>query len=667
MICLERIEVKGVSSLGPFSGSLNLAPGLQVISAPNSYGKSLAATVVVWCLGAEPMLGQSDDPGCFPLAVRDEINLGGTKARVLSSECSVEILHSDGRRLRVCREIRGNVSVARVEETAVEGEVRRSKLNARRETMKDEYGGLQRFLVEWIGWPREPVSTFGGRPAEVYVENLMPLFFIEQHDGWTDLQARQVTRYGQQQIAQVALEYLLGATDAVRARVAAQMAAARDLALRERARGLAERVQTLFQRRGWNVEWSGNGSVQQILARWSGVTLRDALSRGADVDLGEDRKRLTELADRQRRALTTDPVDAANAGVPIGASQRVIELKERRHKINADLSSLQVQRKDADELRASLEHRMQTARDVLRLKQTGIGRFDVIECPTCHRDVEPESFALDQQSESVVQAHIEALKKDREFVKKNIESLDARLRAATSEVMQHEEELRQAERTLGAVNAATSTTREQLVQAAANLATTERLLDRLGETVEELTVLEREVDEWTREATGSLEADGSESDLNWRVEAFRSALQTYLVGLGHSAVGSREGEEVSLGEDYMPYVGQRRLRSLGSASDRPRMVAAYTMALAAASRTVKGLHPGVVVLDEPLQQNPDESHRSLFSDCLKKEALAQADDFQAVIFTSLREAEVRDLRAHGTAVVSCGGERFLELEEPGVK
>ena len=130
MIRLERIEIRGVSSLGAFGRALDLTPGLQVISAPNSYGKSLTATAIVWCFGAEPMLGPSDDPGCFPLAVREEIEFGDAKARVISSECSVQVVHSDGRRLRVTRAIRGNVRVVHVEERGDGGEVRTSKLNA---------------------------------------------------------------------------------------------------------------------------------------------------------------------------------------------------------------------------------------------------------------------------------------------------------------------------------------------------------------------------------------------------------------------------------------------------------------------------------------------------------------------------------------------------------
>ena len=372
MIKLERIEVKGVSDAGPFSGSLPLSPGLQVISAHNSYGKSLAATTIVWCWGAEPLLGQDNDPACFPLAAREEIEFEGRKAKVIASECSVKLAHSDGRRLRLSRDIRGDVKMVRVEETSPNGTIRRSKLVARFRSMQDEHGGLQRFLVEWIGWPRMQVSTFKGTLAEVYLENLVPLFYIEQQDGWTDLQARQVTRYAQQQIAQISVEYLLGAADAVESRVTRLRALFRDTALREKAHAISERVQALFTRHGWAVDWSGNGAVKDVLTRWSAVTLKQALLRDADVDLARERVRLTELTERQRNTLTTGPFDAANVSAPTEASQKVIDLKERRHQLNDELRNLRVQYGQADALVSSLEHRIQAASDVLRLKASGV-------------------------------------------------------------------------------------------------------------------------------------------------------------------------------------------------------------------------------------------------------------------------------------------------------
>ena len=201
-------------------------------------------------------------------------------------------------------------------------------------------------------------------------------------------------------------------------------------------------------------------------------------------------------------------------------------------------------------------------------------RFDTVECPTCHRDLVPESFSLSQQSQHSVEAHIESLKRDRQLISKNVQSLAARLGASQAEILNRDEELRHAERTLEAVNAAIGTIREQLVQAAANLATTERSMERVTQTVHELTALQEEVDAWRKEALESQRVGPGASDLDQRVGVFTGALRTYLLALGHSAVRPANVEGVRLDEDYVPQMETRRLRSLGSASDKPRVIAA---------------------------------------------------------------------------------------------
>src|SRR5690242_2105801 len=93
VIRVAAISVEGESDIGPFSGTMLFTPGLQVISAQNAYGKSLAAKAFAWCLGLEAMFGVADnDAGFFPLAVREEVELTGhPAARVLASRCSVTI------------------------------------------------------------------------------------------------------------------------------------------------------------------------------------------------------------------------------------------------------------------------------------------------------------------------------------------------------------------------------------------------------------------------------------------------------------------------------------------------------------------------------------------------------------------------------------------------
>jgi hypothetical protein len=662
VIHLTAIEVYGTSDAGRFAGALKLSLGLQVVSARNSYGKSLAMTALAWCLGIEPIFGIPDnDPSCFPEAVREELELlGHPSARVFSSECSISLAHEDGRSLRLIRAIKGDSSTVRIEEQASGGKIKKSKLIARRQTMQDEHGGLQRFLFEWLGWPREEVTTFRGPLAEIYLENLAPCFYIDQDEGWTNLQALQIGRYGQQQIAEIAVEYLLGATDAIKARVMRQLAAQKSFVLRETARTVAERISMTCLRHGWQVAWSGHGSIGDIMARWSSRTLSEALKQDAEVDLTARRITLNERVELLRRALTEGPIDSSNISAPSEASQRVVELKRRRHSLNNELHTLRTQCEHARELVVSLEHRIHSAQDLLRFKTTGVGRLDHMECPTCHRDLDPATFALSEQSEESISSHIEALKRDRELMSKNVQSLEANLVSASGKLQDLDTEFRDAERALITVTRAIGTIREQIAQIAAELTAAEREIDRILEISNEIDDLQTTVNRWLREARSVTQGETIAPDLQRRRDEFVNNLRQYLTALGHSAVRSGNEALVTLDEQYIPYLGTRRLRSLGSASDQSRLVAAYSLALSAASKNIGGLHPGLVILDEPLQQNPDAPHRELFLTFLSQQ-LAREAKFQTVIFTWLPDADIARLQEQGTKVITPDGDHFLQL------
>jgi hypothetical protein len=99
MIRIEEIKICGQSDAGAFEGSFAFKEGLQIVSANNRFGKSLAVTSIAWCLGLEPMYGlQDNDPARFPTAVRDVIDLDGTFNVPVRSSCS--ILSGHGKRAK---------------------------------------------------------------------------------------------------------------------------------------------------------------------------------------------------------------------------------------------------------------------------------------------------------------------------------------------------------------------------------------------------------------------------------------------------------------------------------------------------------------------------------------------------------------------------------------
>lgn len=675
MIQITEIEVSGQAETGPFSGRLTFGAGLNVISARNAYGKSLATKVVPWCLGLESLFGRpNNDASFFPRAVTEAIDLeGAPRSRVIRSACSLSMERDDHARIRITRDIKGDPTSVSIEETSPNGETVTSKMMARTLALQDERGGLQSFLFSWFGWPRQRVMTFKGKDSDVYAENLAPLFYIEQNHGWGDLQATQIGRYQQQQIGEIAVEYLLGATSAIEVRFKRNMAQFRDAGLRETARLIADRISAFVAKQGWAIEVSGNGSVHDIETRWSRRSLMDTVVHDTGVDLAKERTRLSAETEQLRQMLTTGHLDLSSVAAPAGASQRAIELKQRRHEVNMELRTLRAQLDQAREVAHGLEHRLQTTSDVLRLVKTGVGRLAEVECPTCHRDLDAAAFSLSSQSEESISAHIEALKRDSELMRNNVHSLDRALIKLHAESERVDADFREAERALRIVNESVGPAREHLADIANRLTSAERSLDRVAHTATDLKSFQEEIDGWLKEARAARESGEPPADLAARVEALTGWLRQYLVAWGHSEVKPSNASSVRLDDRYEPYLNDLRLKSLGSASDGARLIAAYTLALAAASadERVRGHHPGAVFLDEPLQQNPDDEHRRLFVAFLSKH-LAQAGAFQTVIFTSLLQPEIDELRAHKVDVVVPQGEHFLartteEAKPPAAK
>jgi DNA repair exonuclease SbcCD ATPase subunit len=378
------------------------------------------------------------------------------------------------------------------------------------------------------------------------------------------------------------------------------------------------------------------------------------------VDLSLQELSLNGTVERLRKALTNEPIDKYDISAPASASQRVIDLKERRHKLSDELHSFRTQREMASGLVGNLEHRIHAADDLLRLKTTGVGRLDHLECPTCHRDLDPTTFALTEQTKESISTHIEALKRDRDLMKRNVDSIDSDIATTSSTLFDVEDELREAERTLTNVTSAVGAVREQIAQIASELNRAERGIDRIHEISREIDELQAAVNRWISDASALGQAVVTTPDLKSRRDAFLNALRKYLVALGHSAMGADSQAVLTFDEQYIPFLNNRRLRALGSASDQPRLVAAYSLALTAVSRQIAGLHPGLVILDEPLQQNPDPHHREMFIAFLSQE-LARNAQFQTLIFTSLREDEIERLRGQGTNVLLPEGEHFLKL------
>lgn len=177
--------------------------------------------------------------------------------------------------------------------------------------------------------------------------------------------------------------------------------------------------------------------------------------------------------------------------------------------------------------------------------------------------------------------------------------------------------------------------REAVLKAATDLLEIERELERNRRIVIKLDELQARIREWARVRS---EADGDDSgggvESNQRLLKFAQGFRENLIALEHGGVHEDEAGEVTLDESYVPYLGHRRLRSVGSASDRARLVMAYVLALL----EVGEQHPGFCLLDEPIQQNPDPRHHEKLVRFFASRG--RKIKRQVIVLTSLRREDI---------------------------
>jgi hypothetical protein len=140
---------------------------------------------------------------------------------------------------------------------------------------------------------------------------------------------------------------------------------------------------------------------------------------------------------------------------------------------------------------------------------------------------------------------------------------------------------------------------------------------------------------------GSIGASDSDRE---KVRAFSELIREQLGEYGFTSVPA---DQVELTPDtYLPMRNDALLRPDElSASDRVRLVWAYLIGLMEMARRFETAHPGLLVFDEPGQQDiSDNSLRALF----RRLATAKQSGQQAIVATSKRPDLVREF-AIGTA------------------
>lgn len=191
-----------------FGADVPFEKGLNIIYGPNSLGKTSIITGIMYALGAEKGLGIfKSDQNPFKPQFYDRIEGEPIKRSYVLVEIS-----NGTETFSIARSIKNKTDVVAVKKCPI----------ADIDEVKDVIylvasgdgvlapDGLQFFLYNFLDMPVVEVPTYENKLSKLYLENLLPLFFVEQRAGWSQIQARQVTRYGIRDIKKVAFEFIMG-------------------------------------------------------------------------------------------------------------------------------------------------------------------------------------------------------------------------------------------------------------------------------------------------------------------------------------------------------------------------------------------------------------------------------------------------------------------------
>ncbi len=214
-LLIRKLELLAVTSVGNFGATLPFGKGLNIISARNTSGKSTCMMAILYALGLEGMLGPNQQPPLTDAMTRSILE-GEDEYPVVESRVRLEIENSQGKILTVQRRVTGSTAERQLLRctsgpaiTLPNAEFPVRDFYVRIKGAARDLAGFHRFLADFIGYELPDVPVQDESTMPLYLECLMPYFFVDQLTGWRDLKSRMPTYLRVPEMAKRSAEFIL--------------------------------------------------------------------------------------------------------------------------------------------------------------------------------------------------------------------------------------------------------------------------------------------------------------------------------------------------------------------------------------------------------------------------------------------------------------------------
>lgn len=652
-----RLEVQTDQTRAGFE--MTLEPGLVILSGPNSVGKTLFFQSIVYALGLEGMYGPGHQHGLLTRAMTETVTLDDGEHQVTASNVTVELENSDGVILSARRAVAGAVDTQLV--AVWEGPVltdpsmptERRDYFVKRSGAATGEAGFHRLLAEFLGWELPRVPTFSGSEVLLYLELVFSLFIVEQKMGWGGALPRVPTYLQVREPLQRVVEFVLRLQVLERARE------------RQRLQVLEADANRQFQAQvaSLSAAASVRGARLVDVPSWQDFRRRAQATARPEIELHALALHNAEwlpieavLPDRRRAENEYAELSIASPARPrdselgerlTAALQRLRDLagqlnavEETIDMVHSQLGSLATRIQTVDEER----RRYEELKTLVSLgSPVAVATFEHRDCPTCLRSLaglehQPDLLALDyEQSLRLLTEQLKSLRALEADAENSVEQ-----QALVRQSLEIQAE--QARRQVRAIRADLVTPEStpsisDIEERLRRQAETESLQSLLTDLESGSAALAELAEELNRILSGlaAIGPDELTADEQATLRTWSSELRGELSLLG---VSTFPVDELEMGSSGKPTIDGYDVGFQSSASDIIRLRWGYALSLLRTSVARGGNHAGLIMLDEPRQQEVESLARLL--------DLASRSGGQVILTTSETSASIESmLSMHG--------------------
>lgn len=665
-IVLERLKITIDTESGMFGSDITFEKGLNILRAKNTKGKSSTLNSILYVMGLEEILGGKNAKTMKPV-LKEKLLYKDKEIPILESKVELEISNQKEETITLVRWIKSSsideklIRVYYGSRISNTGKFDFSDFYVHMKGAAIDKSGFHKFLSSFLGWQLPKVPAFEGGDRLLYIQSLFPLMFVEQRKGWSSFYSPMSGSFGIRDLSKRAFEFLLDMDVTKNAKEKESLKIEKALLinkwkdLKDEIEELAESINAeipnlpekpiLLDELSLNVYDENKLQVlliDRIFQLESSIKLRDNLGI---TRVSEVTKEYEEKAKKQELIVLT----LQN------------EISSIRKDIHLEKNNFQIMEGNLHNLEVDLK-RNQEAEKLYKLGSNIDTNISKGVCPTCNQPVEDSLLPSETNIQPLdITENIRFIKEQINTLKFGIKQSQLVIKKKQSKLAVNIEHLDRARNELRLYKSElndnpklpTKIELEKLVELKVQL----NNLQKANKSFEKLLQNYEDIKKGWKKYLGRLEALPKDyfSGLDKRkLKYFEREFLNLLRNFRFSSIQNIGDINISL-DKYTPTVKGFDIKFDSSASDNIRLIWSYIISIYKTSVEYSGNHPGLIVFDEPGQQQmADFSQKKLF------EVLSKING-QSVIGSSLEPNELKKLTENiNLNVVDLGDEYIIK-------